>query len=442
MRRLYLLVLVMWLAACSPAPTPPPPTPTPTPVATSTPLPPITTDAFATIPQSISAEGYPVLGYANAPLTLVGYNSYDSRASLNAHNEVILPLLPRIENGDIRYIYVPLSGTGSAQNGVGAARAALCAAEQNAFWAYHERLFALFGTQGETAYTDENLQGIAQALTLDSAEWTRCILSERPTAILDTAAADALRQESYNGTPTLLLNGSYVLNDVFSLNNIAEQMLARIASGETVDGSITLENEPTPETVFLPSTANQSLGVPIDIALPDGWTLALNDAFLVTDIDAVRTVPFLLYRGAVSGGTGTILVLWGFPNITSGNLMEVQMGIATPVPNLRTDGLRLLRLAVIEQGCNIGTDVERVYRIGEFEGSGAQWSAVDCPELPDTRGWFVGTQQNGINFLFYVYLEPIDPSGVTETERIAREELQAILNTVTFRPLDDFATQD
>jgi len=83
-------------------------------------------------------------------------------------------------------------------------------------------------------------------------------------------------------------------------------------------------------------------------------------------------------------------------------------------------------LAVIETGCNIGTDERREYSIGGLAAAGTQFAAVDCPALPDTRGWFAGLQQGGINYLFYAFTEPIDALDA------AAPELQAVLDTVRF----------
>ncbi|PJF24317.1 MAG: hypothetical protein CUN53_18435, partial [Phototrophicales bacterium] len=103
---------------------------------------------------------------------------------------------------------------------------------------------------------------------------------------------------------------------------------------------------------------------------------------------------------------------------------------ANAEPNLWADGLRLLRLAVIEEGCNIGTDLRREYSIGGLAATGTQFSAVNCPELPDTRGWFAGLQAQNLNFVFYVFTTPI--TALDE----AAPTLQRILDSVAFQPLD------
>jgi len=90
----------------------------------------------------------------------------------------------------------------------------------------------------------------------------------------------------------------------------------------------------------------------------------------------------------------------------------------------------LLRLAIVEQGCNVGTDLKRNYSVGGLSGVGTQFAAVQCPQLPDTRGWFVGVDSNGLNFIFYVFSDPIQAMDT------GRNELQAILDNVHFRKLE------
>jgi hypothetical protein len=107
-------------------------------------------------------------------------------------------------------------------------------------------------------------------------------------------------------------------------------------------------------------------------------------------------------------------------------------------PDLWSDGLRILNLAVVEQGCTVGTDLKRSYRIGLLSGTGTQFSAVNCPELPDTRGWFAGVQEKGLNFVFYAYVEGAEVMSNQSLDafRAASDQMQAILDTIRFRVPD------
>ena len=165
----------------------------------------------------------------------------------------------------------------------------------------------------------------------------------------------------------------------------------------------------------------QRIPPPLTIELPRGWRVG-HDTLLLDDIDALRNIPFSVYTGPVTGGTGTIVLLWAFPNVVAGNPL---IGDAV-TPDLYLDGTRLLRLAILEESCNIGTDLRREYSIGGLVAIGTQFAAVDCAELPNTRGWFAGLQQFNLNFVFYVFTDPIDAIDTAE------DELQVILDSVRF----------
>ncbi len=161
---------------------------------------------------------------------------------------------------------------------------------------------------------------------------------------------------------------------------------------------------------------------PLDINLPQGWRRGY-DSYGLIDVDDLRFIPVAVYQGPVTGGTGIIVLLWGFPSLVQGNpLLE-----ASATPDIWVDALRLFRLAIVEAGCNPGTDLQRSYRVGGRAATGTQFAVIDCPESPDTRGWFAGLREGNLNFVFYVYTDPIAAMDS------AQAELQAILDSVVFR---------
>lgn len=195
----------------------------------------------------------------------------------------------------------------------------------------------------------------------------------------------------------------------------------------TLQPSITPEPEvtPTEEPMVMDNLIQEDLPPPLTMDLPDGWQFG-SGARVFNDIGELRVVPFALYTGPVTGGTGFIVILWDFPNATSGNPF-MQEGTE---PDLYVDGLRLLRLVLLEQECVIGTDLKMEYQVAGRTASGTQFSTSDCPELPDTRGWFAGLFEQNVPFVFYAYTEPI-----TAMDGIAEAELQAILDSVEFTTL-------
>lgn len=190
---------------------------------------------------------------------------------------------------------------------------------------------------------------------------------------------------------------------------------------------------PLPVTVMpVDPVLGRPVPVPMDITLPQDWTERMNDTLLLQDLSneqALRGIPFVGYGGPITGGEGRIVLLWGFPSLVPANAIDPASALlgTAPAPDLFADGLRLLRLAVIDPACNIGTDLRREYSVGGLNAVGTQFAAVDCPQEPDTRGWFAGLQAGGLNFIFYLYAEPITAMDT------GRADLQAILDTVVFR---------
>lgn len=192
----------------------------------------------------------------------------------------------------------------------------------------------------------------------------------------------------------------------------------------TLQASVTPEPDTTPtETpVVVDALLDEEVPPPLTMNLPEGWQEG-SGARLFNDIGDLRVVPFGFYTGPVTGGQGFIVVLWDFPNATSGNPF---LADGTD-PDLYVDGLRLLRLLILEKDCVIGTDLKMEYSISGRPASGTQFSTSDCPEIQNTRGWFAGLFEQNVPFMFYVYTEPL-----SAMDGVAQVELQQILDSVQF----------
>lgn len=444
-----------WSASAQSATVTPSPSPLPAPT-----LP--YNERFEGLPVSTAPSGYPQIGYPNAPVSVTVYASFDETpltaqaapatpeptpsittrttpsstffAAGQAERSGFDVLLQRARNAEVLITYLPVVHEGTP-NGRGAARAALCAGEQGAFWPYAELLFT-WARDAELA-DDTRLAGsrlieAVNTLGLDQSRWNECMVSQRPDTVLAEADAQRAGNTLYTGTPFVVV-GTVVANpDALSLDLAVTYAVSEanadferaLAELEAQAANPEATAEITPEVVTLEPLMGDQIPPPFTIALPEGWLTGL-DVLVLRDIDGIRNIPFAIYQGPVTGGMGTIVVLWGFPNLIAGNLDAAITGAAV-TPDLYSDGSRLLRLAVVEQGCNVGTDLRRSYPVGGLEAIGTQFAAVDCPELPDTRGWYAGLQQYGLNFVFYAYSEPIEAANTAETD------LQAILDTVTF----------
>lgn len=416
--------LVVLAAACSGAADP---TNTPAPVAqpteaasapSATPLPPTAID-FEGLHESITGAGLPRLGYDNAPVTVALYLALDDLASAQFAASSLPALVDRARGAEVLITTLPLLRNSGSTDARGAARAALCAAEQNAFYPYFAQLMAWYMEYGDAAYPGSRLVDGIGALGIDQNAWNQCMTSGRPDLALDEAARLHAALPYEGEIPLVTIDSQRSLLDPESLNFTIDRAVA--AFNEDLNRAL---SEATPEVtevvINIDPLTGEGASPPFDITLPEGWRVAY-DTLLVSDLDATRTIPVALYTGPITGGTGTIVLLWAFPNVVA------TTGAATLTTDLWLDGLRLLRLAVIEEGCNIGTDLRRDYGIGGLAAVGTSFAAVDCPQTPDTRGWFAGLNQFGLNYAFFMYADPIEAMDTGEGE------LQAILDSIRFQ---------
>ena len=91
-----------------------------------------------------------------------------------------------------------------------AAEASECAAEQGAFWEYHDALFASQAGENKGAFSQDNLKQLAAGLKLDSAAFDECLDSGRYTQVVEEEVAFS-QSLGVRSTPTFLLNGEPIV---------------------------------------------------------------------------------------------------------------------------------------------------------------------------------------------------------------------------------------
>ncbi len=87
-----------------------------------------------------------------------------------------------------------------------AAEASECAAEQDAFWEYHDLLYDRQAGENQGAYNKENLKQFAVDLGLDAQSFDDCLDSGRYSSMVRTQTATA-QSLGVRGTPAFLVNG-------------------------------------------------------------------------------------------------------------------------------------------------------------------------------------------------------------------------------------------
>ncbi len=87
-----------------------------------------------------------------------------------------------------------------------AAEASECAADQDAFWKYHDHLFTNQKGENQGAFNVENLKQFAADLGLDTKQFNECLDSGKYTQAIRDQVSIA-QSLGVSSTPTFAING-------------------------------------------------------------------------------------------------------------------------------------------------------------------------------------------------------------------------------------------
>src|SRR5215813_9693567 len=146
----------------------------------------------------VATEGKPSLGPANAPVTLVEFSDFQCPYCRQAQGT--LKQLMAAYEGKIKLVYRDFPLRSIHPQAQKAAEAAQCAAEQQKFWPYHDKLFAV------TSLQSEDLKKYAHELELNMEQFTACLDSNKYAGGID-ADMKAGQNVGVNATPTFFVNG-------------------------------------------------------------------------------------------------------------------------------------------------------------------------------------------------------------------------------------------
>ena len=153
-------------------------------------------------PADIPRQGT-TLGNPDAPVTILEYSDFLCPYC----RTVALETMPQIEEEYIAMGKVKLVFKQSpapqlhGEECVVAAEASECAAEQNAFWQYHDTLFL---NAESVTFSSENLKRFAQGLGLDTESFSTCLDEGKYRSKVADDAAEA-RRRGINSTPTFFV---------------------------------------------------------------------------------------------------------------------------------------------------------------------------------------------------------------------------------------------
>ena len=121
-------------------------------------------------PTEVTIDDAPVLGAADAIVTLVEFSDYQC-PFCRRHKDQVMPDLVKnfVDTGKLKYVMreFPLAMHANAK---GAAQAALCAGDQDQYWQMHDKMF-----ENQRKLTVENLKAFGVELGLDSAAFDTCL---------------------------------------------------------------------------------------------------------------------------------------------------------------------------------------------------------------------------------------------------------------------------
>lgn len=150
------------------------------------------------------ADDPKAIGEVDAPVVMVMWADYGCHYCKVFMDETLPELQQYVDSGVLRIEAreLPIFGDPSLQT----ATAALAAARQGAYWAYHEWLFANQDVFQAGAVTAEWLESGAMALNLDIDQFRTDMADPTIAEQLDEESAQA-RLTGASGTPAFLING-------------------------------------------------------------------------------------------------------------------------------------------------------------------------------------------------------------------------------------------
>jgi protein-disulfide isomerase len=172
----------------------------------------------------VATEGEPSLGPTSAPVTIVEFSDFQCPYCRQAQDT--LKRLMAAYEGKIKLVFRDFPLRSIHPQAQKAAEAAQCAAEQQKFWPYHDKLFA------STNLQMDELKKFAQELALNMEQFTSCLDSSKYAAGIE-ADMQAGQQAGVNATPAFFVNG-YPLSGAASYERFKELVDAALEQAQSV----------------------------------------------------------------------------------------------------------------------------------------------------------------------------------------------------------------
>ncbi len=151
------------------------------------------------------ANGSPMLGNSNAPITLIEFGDYQCHfCNVFFHSTEDDILEKYVKTGKVKMIFKDYNIIGP--DSVNASHGAHCANDQGLFWEYHDILYSNWTGENNGWASSENLAKFAQEIGLDLDEWSECMIEGTHSQTIVASNEDA-RSLELTGTPAFFVIG-------------------------------------------------------------------------------------------------------------------------------------------------------------------------------------------------------------------------------------------
>ncbi len=172
------------------------------------------------------------LGDPNAPVVIEEYSDFGcSHCADFALGTKMIIEQEYIESGQVYLVFHSVGGLLGSPATLQAAEGAYCAADQNAFWPFHDLIFANQVTllQNRNADISGTLVQFAELLELNPDQFDTCLAERKYQNLAAQDEVDAT-QKGITGTPTFIVNGVLLRgNQSFEyFQQVIEEELAKV----------------------------------------------------------------------------------------------------------------------------------------------------------------------------------------------------------------------
>jgi len=155
------------------------------------------------------------IGDPSAPVRMDTWEDFQCPACVNFSQIVMSQIIDTyVETGVLYYtfhFYPFIDNYAETRESDQSASAALCAGEQEAFWDYHDILFANWDGENDGAFADKRLVRFAETLSLDMDAFNACFEESRYQDLIDQDFALG-ETSGVTSTPYVFINMQRVLS--------------------------------------------------------------------------------------------------------------------------------------------------------------------------------------------------------------------------------------